>query len=191
MKNVVLIETILLLFEGANNFTIGDFLKYKIVEDKKGSLGSRRTVGVRKPIGVGHVVIGAGGINPISVEFPRNNHSSNEASMTLGQYENVAKVAAAAYDNGCNGVRFHRPIPKEPIKAVLVKPEARLKNPQKTRQQTKPKDISLREFVIGLILVFILLRFFLTYVLFGIAVCFFLKVSVSDVISKVRKVLDR
>ena len=145
-------------------------------EDERVTFGPRRTVGVRKPTGIGHVVIGAGGKNPISVEFPRNNNSPNKASITLGQYENAVKAAAAAYDNGFNEVRFHHPIPKEPIQVKPKDKPGKSKNQPKPRQQTKPKDISLREFVIGLILVFILLRFFLTYVLFGIAVCFFLKV---------------
>ena len=139
----------------------------------------------------GNVVIGAGGKNPIKIRFDRNGNSPNKAAMSLGQYDNAAKLAAAAYDNGYNEVRFYGEIPKKPIQVVQVEPIAIPKNPPKPRQQTKPKDISLREFVIGLILVFILLRFFLTYVLFGIAVCFFLKVSVSDVIRKVRKVLGR
>ena len=163
-------------------------------ENERVTFGPRRTVGVRKSIGVGHVVIGAGGKNPIDVKFRKNKPSPNKASMSLSEFENAAKAAAAAYDNGFNGVIFSDTIPDEPIQDVRVKPKdkpSKSKNQPKPRQQTKPKDISLREFVIGLILVFILLRFFLTYVLFGIAVCFFLKVSVSDVISKVRKVLDR
>ena len=171
-------------------------------EDKKGIAGSTQNNFLRD-IGFfqyhfgnshgsdGNIVIGAGGKNPIKIGFDRNDNSPNKAAMSLGQYENAARVAAAAHVNGYNEVRIHGKIPKKPIKAVQVEAIDIPKNPPKPRQHTKPKDISLREFVIGLILVFILLRFFLTYVLFGIAVCFFLKVSVSDVISKVRKVLDR
>ena len=162
-------------------------------KDKKGIAGSSRNNYRTGFFGSSHgeVVIGAGGKNPISVKFRKNKPSPNKASMSLSEFENVARLAAAAHDNGYNEVIFSDTIPKKPFKAVQVEAIDIPNDPPKPRQQTKPKDISLREFVIGLILVFILLRFFLTYVLFGIAVCFFLKVSVSDVISKVRKVLDR
>ena len=171
-------------------------LKHFKEKDKKGIAGSSRNNYRTGFFGSSHgeVVIGAGGPNPIDVKFRKNNNSPNKASMSLSEFDNLAKVAAAAHVNGYNKVIFSDTIPDEPIQDVRVKPKDKpdkSKNQPKPRQQTKPKDISLREFVIGLILVFILLRFFLTYVLFGIAVCFFLKVSVSDVISKVRKVLDR